>query len=220
MKRIGCLILILCVSVIFASCDEMNNIILNNMSDLRVNYYEGQNDIFYASLSCGYREQEFAYDGISTTPIECGVITLEFFAESTYKSVAIILNVQGVEKECILERSPYENIYMEDIGEIVNQEYITIKLKNTENIAKLNMVSNYWTIDYKKAISTAQEYFREELTSLYFNNKLNAECYLKIIFKKEFENRYYYFSIIDRAGNNYSCLIDVSTGNIISNAQN
>lgn len=218
MKKIVCVFIFILAILLLGGCDATDNIVLNNMSDLRINYFEGKGNSFYVNLSCGYREEVFAYDGVSTNPVECGVITLGFFDKCTYASVIIVLNVDGEETEYILEKSPYEDVYMEDIGYIITKgKNVSIKLKNQEQVVALKETSSSWNVGYKKAIKIGSDYFKDNITGLYFNGSFHAEAYLKIVSKIEYENIYWYFSIIDQSGNAFSCLIDVVSGNIVSN---
>lgn len=201
----------------FSGCNDKYNYVLNNMSDLRINYFEGKNQEIFVNLSCGYREDIFVYNGVSTTPVECGVISLAFINICTYNSVEIVLIVDGKSFEYVLEKSPYEDVFMEDIGKILNSNSkITIKLKNQKQELELECLSNNFKIDYKKAIKIACEHFKNQINGYYFNNKFNAEAYLKILSKKDYENKYWYFSLIGTDGKNYSTLIDCYTGEVIA----
>lgn len=198
----------------------MDKIVLNNMSDIRINYFEGSNDIIYANLSSGFREEVFAYDGESTSPVECAVLTVGYFNTCSYSQIAVVINVDGEEMDLVLERSPYEDVFMEDVGKIINNgSIVKLRLKNQEGEIELYEKSNNWLIDYEKAINISTNHFKEKLEALYFNSKLNAECYLKIVSKLDYEDKFWYFSIIDRSGKNYSLLINVKNGQIVSNSE-
>lgn len=218
MKKI--LALVMCIFVVFimCGCDATVNVVQNNMSDMRINYFEGKDENIYVNLSCGYREENFVYDGISTNPVECGVLILGYFNTCTYASISVILTVDNIETEYILEKSPYENVFMEDIGKILTEKnQISLKLKNQENEINIVCISKEWEIDYKKAIEIGVTHFKQEINNLYVNNSFNAEGYLKVLSKIDYENKYWYFSIIDGFGNNYSLLIDVNTAEVIAN---
>ena len=218
MKKIFCLILIVFCLFFITACDCTSNMVINNMSDIRINFFEGKNDNIYVNLSCGYREDVFAYDGQSTNSLECGVLSVGYFEHCSYFSIVVVLGIDGVESEYVLEKSPYEELYMEDIGKILtNENDVYVRLKNQQEKIELTDVSREWLVDYKKAIKIASQYFNEELNNLYFNSKFNAECYLKVVSKIDFNNKFWYFSFVDRAESFNSCLIDVNSGDIISN---
>lgn len=217
MKKI--IILILFVSFVFvttACSNSFENVVENNFSDIRINYFIGENEEYYVNLSCGHREEIFAYDGVSTSKVECGVLTLGFFQSKNYSQISVILNVDNEDKEIILEKSPYGDIYMADIGKILTKEnFIKLKLKNQNNEIVLNEESQHWQIDYIQALKIAIKYYKEDLEKLYFNNKLNAECYLKVLSKKDFDKIYWFFSFVNREGKFTNCLIDINSGDII-----
>jgi len=219
MKKAMLLALFLTFCVTLVGCSNtMEKVVKDNMSDLRINFFEGNNDEYSVNISCGYREEAFAYDGVSTKHVECGVVSLEFNETKSYSYISIILTINDEEKEVLLEKSPYEEIFMADIEKIIhNDSSVSVKLKNQENVVHLTEKSSSWKIDYKKAISIGTNNFIKELNDLYFNSKLNAECYLKIITKNEFEKSYWFFSFVDRADNFTNCLIDVNTGEITQN---
>lgn len=218
MKKVLCLAILGFVLFFVCGCSVGDSVVLNNMSDMRINYFEGQNDVIYANLCCGQREETFAYDGVSTNPIECGVITVGFVNICSYSSISIILSVDGVENEYVLEKSPYDNVFMEDIGKIIDDgSTVLVKLKTSNEFLELINVSKSWNVGYKRAIKIGANYFKEQIKSLYFNNTFNAEGYLKVVAKYNYPQKYWYFSLIDKAGKNYSCLIDVNSGKIIDN---
>ena len=218
MKKVVVMFLfILCFVFVTTGCSSsLERMVENNMSDIRINYFTGENEEYYVNLSCGYREETFAYDGVSTNKVECGVITLGFMQAKNYSQISIILNIDNVEEEVILEKSPYESVYMADINKILTKEnFIKIKLKNQNNEVVLNEESQFWQIDNKQALKIAVKHFEQDLQNLHFNNKLNAECYLKVLSKKDFDKIYWFFSFVDRAGKSTNCLIDINSGELM-----
>ncbi len=196
----------------------MQKIVLSNMADLRINYYEGTCETFYANISCGERESIFLYDGKCTERVECGVVSLYFFENCEKNKINVTLKIDEEQIEIVLEKSPYEEVFMADLQKIVNSsDEIQIVEQASGEKASLQKTSKSFKVNYKKAIKLAVEYFDDVLNGLYFNNKLNAECYLKVLAKKGYEQIFWYFSIIDISGVNYSMLINVNTGEIVGN---
>lgn len=217
MKKFFALLFVVFCMFALSGCNVEYNEVLNNMSDLRINYFVGTSKDMEISLSCGYREEIFAYDGVSSSPIECGVISLMFFETHSYSSIEVALEIDGVEENIVLEKSPFEDVFMYDIQKILNnQNKIFVRLKNTSQKIELKEISNEWAVDYKLALKIASEHYGKQIRELYFNNRFNAECYLKPIYKSDFGRTFWYFSIIDKVGNNYNLLIDVNTKEIIS----
>lgn len=219
MRKIFCLV-ILCASVIlFCGCSSaMENLVLENMSDLRTTYFEGENEIFWANLCCGKREQIFAYDGVSTNKVSCGVLSVHLKTANSYSAIAVVLNIDSKTAEYQLERSPFEDMFMVDLEMLVEKESsVSVALKNSTDFCTLNCLSKDWNVDYKSAVQMAVSYFKDDLKNLYFNGKLNAECYLKVVSKPDYDEKYWYFSYVDRAQKSKSALIDVNSKRIIAN---
>ena len=222
MKKIFLLALLLLFVPLLASCGtNEEGVIRNNMSDLRINYFEGIGTYFSATMSCGYREEVFDYNGICTKPVECGVITIRYFETHNYYSITAIINIDGNEREVNLQRSPYEDMYMVDIETLLTKDNcVSIHLKNQTEIVDLIEISSGWKIDHKKAISIGTKHYEKEIKSITQNNKVLGEAYLKIVANDKFDKKFWYFSIIDTKNNVFFCLIDVNGGNVISNLSN
>lgn len=220
MKKVS-IFIVLCFAIIcmgvFTGCSNMLvNLISKNMSDYRINYFEGEDDNFVVSLSCGHREKNFAYDGISTEKVECGVIELQFKTDYSYSAIAVNLKVDGKEQEYVLERSPFEPKYMVDIEEILTEKNnIEIGLKNSPSFVKLNEISKNFKISKEKALEIGVNEFKGDLENLYEKGKIKAEGYLKIVSKLDFNQKFWFFSFVDIGKNSKSVLIDCDSGKVI-----
>jgi len=100
---------------------------------------------------------------------------------------------------------------------VLDSAVISFGLKEREELVTLKNLSNDWAVDYKKAVEIATNHLSNHLQNLYFNGKLNAECYLKIVAKNDFEKKFWYFSVIDKSGKSASVLIDVETKEVFDN---
>lgn len=208
------LVFILCFALIFCACsNQIDDMVFNNISDLRINYFYGKNNGVFAELSSGQREEQFFYDGISTQKVECGVLSVGFVEPIFDLAINAEIIIDNISKSIVLQHSPHEDLFMVDIGKKINND-ANIKIVINKQIIELKNISNNWKVDYKSAINTAVKHFEDKIQNLYFNSKLNAEGYLKIISSQDFEKIFWYFSIIDRVGKRNSILIDVNSGEI------
>lgn len=218
MKKI--LVVLLCVFAFFVcGCsNQTNDIILENISDLRVNYFEGKGENYFVDLSSGYREEVFAYDGVSGEKLECGVLSVTFNTSYSYSFISGELIIDDVLSEVVLEKSPFEDKYAVDIEKKVsNSSVVSFKLKNSSEMVELKNTSSSWAVDYEKAVKIATDHLYEDLEKLFFNGKFNGECYLKIVAKEDFEKKFWYFSCVDKAQKFVSVLIDVESGEVFDN---
>ena len=188
---------------------------MGNISDLRTNFFIGENDVFFAELSSGLREEQFFYDGISTSKVECAVLSIGFFNPNYSNAIEVNVEIDGQTQKIILQHSPFEELFMVDLGKRIDDNAKVSVIYNDKK-TELKCVSKDWQIEYNKALEIGIKNFQAELESLYFNGKLNAECYLKIIYEREFDKTYWYFGIIDRAGEKYNILIDVNDGRVVN----
>lgn len=212
------IVLIFCCFLFVGCSENLSNLVKENMSDLRINYFEGETELFYADLSCGYREQNFVYDGVSTPKTECGVLSVEFKKTYSYLSICVNLEIDGDTKEYVMLKSPFENKYMVDIEKIVNEKNtIILSLKNQDDYCDLINVSKDWKIQYEDALNIGIEAFKEELKNEYSNGKFNAEGYLKVVSKNGFDQKFWYFSFITTKNVSKSMLINVNSGKQIKN---
>jgi len=218
MKKFLVVFLLFAVFFVCGCTNEQSSIVLENMSDLRINYFEGNGKDFAVNFSSGFREEVFAYDGVSTPKKECGVISVVFSDKVSYSFISGKIIIDDVLTEVVLEKSPFEDVYMADIERnVLDSAVISFGLKEREELVTLKNLSNDWAVDYKKAVEIATNHLSNHLQNLYFNGKLNAECYLKIVAKNDFEKKFWYFSVIDKSGKSASVLIDVETKEVFDN---
>ena len=216
-KKVLFVIFIFLVCFLFISCTNGTiSIVKKNLSDFQTVLFIGEGENYYCGLSSGYRESEYYYNGISTSLVECGVVSLQFKDIITYQNVQIELEIDGTATEYLLELSPYENVFMCDIEKsILNNQDVLLNIKSQQEKIKLKCVSNDWKINENTALQIGTEYLNDKIKELYFNKKLNAECYLKPIFKFGYDKVFWYFSVINLGGDVNYCLIDVNTGKVL-----
>lgn len=215
MKKFLCLFLIFSTVVLCACSNQINNIVLDNISDLRTNFFVGENQDFFAELSSGKREEQFFYDGVSTRKVDCAVLSIGFFKTNYSNAIEVQVEIDGQAQNAILQHSPFEELFMIDLEKSIDDNAKVAIIYNAKKV-ELKCVSKDWQIDYSKALEIGIKNFQAELENLYFNGKLNAEGYLKIVYEKEFNKTYWYFGIIDRAGEKYNILIDVNDGRVVN----
>lgn len=207
-------IISICFLFLIGGCNNnLSDIVKENMSDLRINYFVGENDNMQVNLSCGYREDPFDYNGVSETKVECGVLTVSLTSGVSYNQIAVELNVDGEIQEVVLDKSPYDETYAADLEKIFTEKNnIKLKLKNGEKEIELKEISNNWKYNYKNALNIGVSHFAGTIDQYYYNGKLNAEGYLKVLYKKDFNKTFWYFGLITTSGERFGVLIEVNEG--------
>ena len=218
MKKMFIICVILCVCLIFAS---LNNgfyyLAKKNMSDLRTTFFEGASDDYYCNISCGTREEEYVYNGIKTKSVDCSVVSIIFNIAMQEKTIEFDVFIDDTQITGLAEISPYENVYMCDLKtKISGTSNVFLQPKGTYLKTKLCCISSTWKISYNKAIKIGANYLKQTILNLYYNKKLNAECYLLTLANKYFKQKFWYFSVIDTSGNINNCIIDTTTGKVMA----
>ena len=171
--------LIVAFSLVFilfgvAGCGKtINNHVEENMSEITKDFYFGENDSFYATLSVGERESSYLYNGQSTESVEFALLTLTFKNGSSLNTVEVVLNDGANSYDVELMSDDMSVDFMADIVNLFSfGEAFTLSYNN-ENV-ELTRISDEFGIDYQEALNIACENLKEELESCKIYNNFNA----------------------------------------------
>ncbi|MDD4211494.1 MAG: hypothetical protein PHC46_03820 [Clostridia bacterium] len=200
------------------------DLVLKNLSEVRYNLFQGDNEKLNATFMTGEREETYILNGVATELIDFGIITLNFkepqtarFGVPTYK-----LTIGDNYYEGEFEKSPFNVNYVADIGIKMpddSQVYLLVEWDDLYETLKLDPISPNWEINWEKALEIGMENIAgtnfEELIS---EGKLNAEVHLIIIGDPQgiTDKYYWYISIYGQAGSTIELVIDPMTGELIS----
>lgn len=221
MKKLKFLTLIFAAAFLFLGGCGLNvkNEVADNISDIRYSMFEGVNQNFNATLMCGMRENPYEYDGISNQKTQFGVIAVVFNQIKQENQIAYKLIIDGAESNGYLEENPFDRSFMTDIGKIIDTtSSVQLLLDGEIDPIVLTPISADWQIDYTKALEIALTTLEADLKPFFNNKQFAAECYLKIIHdQKNMGSPYYwYFGVIGQNGQNKTLIIDVHSGEIIT----
>ena len=211
--------------VIMFGCKQSNySLMQRNLSEYRKVLYVADTPNFYATFTTGKRENPYLLNGTSEKKVEYGVLTVKFNKE-IYTQPTYTLLIDTIQYSGKLEKNPFDNTYVADIGrEVSDAADINLKVVVEEINDNINMdnASVGWKINYKKALNIATEEFKDILPNYIVNNVLNAETYVKIVGStdEELSNIYWYVSIICQNGDSFACIIDPNNGEILARKDN
>ena len=218
--------LIVAFSLVFilfgvAGCGKtINNHVEENMSEITKDFYFGENDSFYATLSVGERESSYLYNGQSTESVEFALLTLTFKNGSSLNTVEVVLNDGANSYDVELMSDDMSVDFMADIVNLFSfGEAFTLSYNN-ENV-ELTRISDEFGIDYQEALNIACENLKEELESCKIYNNFNAECYLRVLREKEnnFDNLYWCFTCLNYEGESFSIVFSTVDGEILAKSE-
>lgn len=217
MKKLICVIICIISICFFCSCENnINRYVKENLSDARYYIFNGENEEFFASFTCGKRENPYFIDGFSNDNVEFGIIEVMFYQDKVDDYITVDIIIDNNITKIQLEKNPITFTYMYDLEKIYNEESkISIDIDNK----KLNLENQTknWKINFNKALNIGIQTFKNFINTTK-KNKTPVEFYLKIIGKANaYENNYFYWCFTIRGENIYkSCAIDISSGEVLT----
>ncbi len=193
------------------------------ISDIRYGIFDGQNESYCATFTYGIRENPYKADGISKNTVEFGILSIVFnktLSDETIVNFSIKINDDTITG--LLEKNPYSNEYMVDIGTICSDNAnisIEISLSDqelTNKTLQLKNINSTWGINYLKALEIGNNEFKK-LIDNYKKNNTSYEIFLKISTQQETNFGVYFwtFSIISELGEKHNIVFSVNNGEIL-----
>ncbi len=195
-------------------------LVMRQVSEYRKSIFVGEADNFSATFTTGKREDPYVYDGSKASMVEFGVLSVKFGSDIA-DNPEYILFIDTLQYSGKLERNPYDNTYVADIEhEISSNADIYLKIYAEGINEHITMVSKSkdWKIGYKQAIRLAVDEWDSIVYSYIDGKQLSAEVFVKIV--ADGEQKYWYVSMLCPNGDNYTCLIDVNSGEILARKDN
>ena len=219
MKKLVCLMLV--CGILFLAplgCGQtLSAAIEDNMSEIRRNVFEGQNDSLKVSFMSGEREDPYEYNGISEKNIDFGIFTVYFNEFIGNYKVPFVATINEEKFEGMLEKNPYNESYMVDIEKsAADDAEIIISINNMPAVV-LENISSTWQVDYNQALELGKTYLNDELNEIYSSGKFQAECYLKHITDEKFISGQYFWSfyVVDTKFVRHTVMFDVNSGDLL-----
>lgn len=208
---LGCCFLIACSY-------SMASQIKNNISELTTILFAGEGNNFYATLTCGQREEPYVFDGKSSEKQNFSVLTITLFNSQTIPTLPYKITVNNKDYEGELDRNTLRANYMTDI-EIAVSENTEIVLFFNETQVDLNCISNSFETNSSLAIDLAIENLNDELMEEFENGNFNGECYLRIL-NNPIQNKnvfFWHFSIVNTSSQVVATvIIDTMSSSILA----
>ncbi len=227
MKRLKNFVIIACffvVGILTIGCSSANlsEMAKLNLSEIRNNLFVCQTDNMIISVTTGEREKNYKLDGRHTENIEFCLITVIVLNNQTFKETkSYSAEINGESYNGDFEINPYDNSLVVDLGFKLNESAnisITVNLDEISETGKLKNISTSWNINGFDALEIATKKLKKELKTYVIGSDFNMEVYLKILYDYDnLKNPYYWFiSFIGNDDKQYSIVVDVNSGEIIT----
>lgn len=219
---IALIILILC-SFFLVGCNKMYNLVKNNVSEMRINYYVGKSSNLYVSFITGFREQNYIIDGKNTTAVEFGVVSFKLLNDAliTSEELTFELIVDGKKYDGSLQKNPYDNTFVADIqSQVKGVKNIIAKIVDKQNVydVSLQSVIKDWKVDHELALKIACKELKNELETYVINGIFRGEVYVRIINNANMTNDKYfwYVNFVAEDGKTTAVIIDPITKEVLA----
>lgn len=223
MKKKFILFMLLCATILsFSACKTQTINLGDYIIEERNNLFTASDDLYFATLSTGMRENDYAFDGVVNDKTEFGILTFSKLdktplANDTYTYVITIgdQNITG-----FLEKSEHDNTYSADIEQIIDDNAeITLNITFTGyNFSNtMTNTSNNFTVDKTTAVNLAQKEIKTDIDNLTKDKNNKIEVVIKIL--KDYsngENYFWYVGVVSTNGETLGVLINAHTGDIIA----
>ncbi|MBQ3502414.1 MAG: PepSY domain-containing protein [Clostridia bacterium] len=226
MKKVLIILSVLICGVALVGCGNgsKNETNFNNhLIEVRNNLFAGQDEVYYATVCTGEREQDYALDGVVNNLIPFGIVTVsrldnEMLDNDQYQFTLV---VNGENIEGTVEKSPYDNTYSADIEQIIPNDaelILELNIDGDKFSQTLTNVSNTFSVSKDNAISIACEELKESVKGLSKEQGAYSEAFVKILkdYSGESNRYYWYVGIISPEGQTAGVLIDSNSGEVIS----
>jgi hypothetical protein len=183
---------------LFSGCSPVNN--ENLISDIRYGVFDGECESYSVIFTYGLRENPYYPDGVAKTKVEFGIISV-IFTEKVEENDTVYYRIKINDNltSGTLEKSPYTDQYMADIGKICNDnDNITIEIYLNDNInsevLSLTNKSLNWDLNYEDAFKTGLTALSEVIDDC-TENKLTYEIHVKILNEQKTNFGTYFWSV-------------------------
>lgn len=217
------LILVIAAAAIIYGCfgNGIYSVVKENLSEVRYNVFDGENESVTANFMSGKRESEFLLNGESTPLINFGLITFEF--KQSVELVAATYSIVAGEKtfEGALEINPYKESLVADIKEIIDQVSqleVSLKMADVTHELTLSLVNENWKVDHEEALKIACKKLETQLKDFVVEGKFAAEAYVKIVTGQGAEagEYFWYVNVLSKEGKNIAVIIDPMTKQVLA----
>lgn len=204
------------MAVFFVGCSALTTAKLKkHTAEMSKTFFVTRNEDFYISLCSGQRESNYKFDGETTDMIDFTLITLTFPSPRIEQEFSCKIKINDNEYDATLIKNPYKSNYMCDLKkEIAETDNISITFDEVNYV--LECKSKDFNINYEKAMSIAINSLKNDAESILKDKNQKYECYLKILYKPEVCDNFYWYFMIKTDVNYINVVIDSITGEILA----
>ena len=223
MIKVLCVTIAIALSgVLFASCQKKANAeIIKNISELSTNVYTAKTEKAAIILTTGERETPYTVDGVSSARSPYTIITVRPL-EMTDDAVPFDYVIKAGKNEYRgkLNLHPFGISYTDTINKKTEGEVSVTLTSGGQTFEEIALDSQFTDkmMDWQDALNKGIGSVKKEVDSLYSDNKLMGEVYVRFTNDSASESGEYfwYVAVVGNNGKTYGALVNPLSGDIIA----
>lgn len=209
--------LLLVVFGVTACGKTLDGYVLDNMAEITKEYYFGENDDMFVTLSVGEREEDYLLNGQATELVDYSLLVIKFKEENILRAITLVVQSGEDSADVEAEYNSFNNSYMVDIVDdiTIGEDFSIVYDGQTVTLSKQN-----FAINYENALQIACENLSDELEAQKSYNHFNAECYLRVMSGRDndFSELYWCFTCLNYEGESFTVVISTADGSILASS--
>ena len=209
--------LLLVVFGVTACGKTLDGYVLDNMAEITKEYYFGENDDMFVTLSVGEREEDYLLNGQATELVDYSLLVIKFKEENILRAITLVVQSGEDSADVEAEYNSFNNSYMVDIVDdiTIGEDFSIVYDGQTVTLSKQN-----FAINYENALQIACENLSDELEAQKSYNHFNAECYLRVMsgLDNDFSELYWCFTCLNYEGESFTVVISTADGSILASS--
>lgn len=221
-RTIGIVVVVAIGAVVMLACSNVMDQYHDYIAEYRPDLYLYSDETYGIEVASGYREKDFAMDGLVGAKVDFVIITVvpkhglqegEIFdyqlksGDSVYKGKMVV--------------HPFKENYSAEIPERTYGEPIELILSSKgKQVGTYNMTvaATPQMLSSKRALAIATTQLKSQIASMTHNGRLNGEVYILFVNNPIDSNAgvYWYVAFVNRTNNTYALLIDPITEKVLA----
>lgn len=207
---------------LLSGCNVKSNNYEKFISDVRYGIFDGQCNSYNATFTYGLREKPYSPNGVANNKVEFGIISV-IFTEKVEEDEIVCFSLK-INEDIIsgtLEKSPYTDQYMADIGKICSDtDRLSLDVyfasDTSSTIVDLTNKSANWEVNYEDALSNGLSSLSGEIKE-FVNKDSSYEIQVKILNDQQTNFGSYFWSvtIISSSGAKHNVVFSTSSKDIL-----
>lgn len=220
MKKIIVIIMSAFLACLLCACSS-NSSLYGNLSELRDNIYSGSNENYAVNCYTGFREKEFAADGVASSSVKTfNVKVIPAFEYSDAQEFNVTVTIDGVNYGGKLTKH-YEKGYLVcslNIEKNPPKNFdVTVYCDADASTVKVESIVTSEFIDVNEALNVAEKELAETIKNNSEGGAFKGEIHARLL---DFNGEYYwYVGLITDSVKNQAVLIDAKDGTVAAKKQ-